>query len=279
MTDLRPDRCPISGMTDARRVFVYDAPPAVEVGFRRPDGEPYHREVWQFAGSNHFVSTHAMTVATDYTGAYVDATYGDRAGMESAFQRIITLAPERSDNVGRMRRVQAFAAEHFGRDRGIRLLDIGAGLGVFPHAVRQAGWDCTAIDPDPRAVEHLRKTVGVAAVCGDFLQARDIGRFDVITLNKVLEHVVNPILMLRRTVRFLAPGGFVYFEVPDGELAAREGPEREEFSIEHLHVFSFASVVMLASGAGLVPQVVERLREPSAKFTLRAFLTADATAP
>jgi len=275
MPDLRPLRCPVSGGTSARRVFVYEAPPHGEIGFRRAAGEPYYREVWQFEISNHFVSRHAMTVATDYDGAYVDATYPGEAGLASTFDRIIALPPEKSDNVGRIARIRAHANGHFRSARTLRLLDVGAGLGVFPYAVKQTGWDCTAIDPDPRAVEHLRARVGVEAVCGDFMQLQMPGSFDVITFNKVLEHVQDPVAMLGRTHAMLADGGFVYVELPDGEAAARAGASREEFFIEHFHVFSFASIVMLANRAGYFPVCVERLQEPSTKFTLRAFLVPD----
>ena len=46
----------------------------------------------------------------------------------------------------------------------------------------------------------------------------------------------------------------------------------EEFFVEHLHVFSFVSIAMLADRVGFQPIKVERLQEPSTKFTLRAFL-------
>lgn len=272
MTDLRPLACPISGDTEARRVFVYDAPPHGEVGFRRVEGELYHREIWQFARSNHFVSRHGMRVATEYDGAYVDATYKSEAGIAATFDRIIGLPPEKSDNAGRMACVRSFANRHLRRAITPRLLDVGAGLGVFPRAVKQAGWSCTAIDPDPRAVRHLRERVGVQAICGDFKTLEGLGQFDIVALNKVLEHVEHPIEMLARAHSVLAPGGFVYIELPDGEMAALAGQEREEFFIEHLHIFSFASTVMMANRAGFAPACVERLQEPSTKLTLRAFL-------
>ena len=79
--------------------------------------------------------------------------------------------------------------------------------------------------------------------------------------------------MLRRSQQFVAPGGFVYLELPDGEMAAEAGAGREEFFVEHLHVFSFVSIAMLADRAGFRPLAVERLQEPSTKFTLRAFLS------
>lgn len=272
MSDLRPATCPISGLTDARRVFIYDTPPQGEIGFRREVDEPYRREVWQFAGSNHYVSRHAMAVVTDYGGDYVDATYGDAAGVNAAFERVVGLPPQRSDNAGRIARIRSFAAAHFGGERAIRLLDVGAGLGVFPYAVKQAGWSCTAIDPDLRAVAHMRERVGIEALTGDFMSFEGKGGFDIVTFNKVLEHVGDPVAMLRHAAPFLAPGGFVYVELPDGEAAARHGKDREEFFIEHLHVFSFVSTAMLASRAGLEPIKLERLREPSGKFTLFAFL-------
>jgi SAM-dependent methyltransferase len=279
VADSRPHRCPISGATEARRVFVYDAPPAGEIGFRRAPGQAYHREVWQFEGSRHFVSEHAMDVGTGYDGDYVNATYGSTDGMVASFERVVGLPPERSDNAGRIARVRAFALAHFGSDRPVRLLDVGAGLGVFPYVVKRSGWSCTAVDPDFRAVEHMRSRVGVEAVCGDFMQIDGIGRFDVVTFNKVLEHVTDPVAMLARAHRFLAPGGFVYVELPDGERASRDGAGREEFFIEHLHVFSFVSIAMLAEAAGFVPVAVERLQEPSTKYTLRAFCIAPPSEP
>jgi SAM-dependent methyltransferase len=273
VSDLRPTVCPISGEIQARLVFAYDAPPAGEIGFRRPAGEPYRREVWQFARSNHYVSRHAMTVATDYSGDYVNATYGSDAGLRAAFERVIALPPERSDNAGRIARIQSFSAAHLGAGNTIRLLDVGAGLGVFPCVVKRAGWHCTAIDPDRRAVAHMRDHVGVEAVRGDFMDIEGLGQFDIVTFNKVLEHVEDPVAMLRRSRQFVAPGGFVYLELPDGEMAAEAGAGREEFFVEHLHVFSFVSIAMLADRAGFRPLAVERLQEPSTKFTLRAFLS------
>jgi SAM-dependent methyltransferase len=215
-----------------------------------------------------------MAVGTQYDGAYVDATYKDDTGLAATFERIIGLPPGKSDNAGRMARVAAFAAVHFGVQRALRVLDVGAGLGVFPYVVKQAGWDCTAIDPDERAVRHLRDRVGVKAVCGDFMQLRELGRFDLVTFNKVLEHVEHPIVMLQRASSVLAPGGAVYIELPDAEMAMHAGAGREEFFIEHLHIFSFASTALLARRAGFATYCLERLREPSGKFTLRAFLGA-----
>ena len=121
---------------------------------------------------------------------------------------------------------------------------------------------------------HAREVVGVEGFCGDLDQADGVGQFNAVTLNRVLEHVVGPREMLAKVKRFLLPGGFVYVEVPDGEMAAIEGPEREEFGIDHWHIFSATSLALLISRSGFVLETLERLRDPSGKFTLRAFIVA-----
>lgn len=262
--------CPCNGR-HLEVTFDYDAPPAGETTFDFGE-QRYRRSYSRCALCHHWFSNNDMDMSKLYGGAYVDHTYGKR--LRETFDRVIGLPAERSDNAGRVGRILAFASRHFPPHKKPRLLDVGSGLGVFPYALKQAGWDCVALDPDKRAAEHARDVVGVQAVTGDFM-ALDIlalGKFDVVTFNKVLEHVEDPVPMLRRAPPLLQPGGFVYIELPDGEAAATEGPGREEFFIEHHHVFSAASMALLAARAGLNPLSIERLREPSSKFTLRGFL-------
>lgn len=258
-----PLRCPCEGRF-LEQAFVYHAPPEGETRFASSEGE-YHREVLRCSVCDHFVSEH--TLGDIYAGTYIDSTYGDR--MREAYERVMALPEEQSDNAGRVRRVLDFTGS------GSRsVLDVGSGLCVFLARLKEAGWRGTALDPDPRAVAHAREVVGVEAVCGDYMEVDGLGRFDVVSLNKVLEHVEDPVAMLARAVDNVAPGGFVYVEVPDGPAAAEEGPGREEFFVEHLHVFSPASLALAAERAGLRPVRVERFREPSTKFTLCAFLVA-----
>ena len=142
--------------------------------------------------------------------------------------------------------------------------------------MQRAGWVITAVEPDPRVAAHLREAVeGITAHSGNLLDLEPgtLGRFDAVTFNKVLEHVEDPVALLMRSRQFLAQGGFVYVELPD-VAAAADGPGREEFFIEHYHVFSPASVALMAQRAGFSTLAVERLLEPSGKFTLRAFLSA-----
>ena len=253
-------------------IFHYDKPPAGETAFGLAP-ERYRREYWRCLTCGHFVAANAFDLEELYAGAYMEATYtGD---VTATFERIMALPRERSDNAGRARRIVA----HWGAHRPAcerTLLDVGSGLGVFPARMKEEGWQCTALDPDPGATRHARERIGIAAVEGDFMTQGELGRFGLVTFNKVLEHVEDPIDMLARSRDLLLDGGIAYVEVPDGELAAldSDGPEREEFFVEHLHVFSAASVALLATRAGFTTRSLERLREPSDKYTLFGFLEA-----
>lgn len=270
-----PLQCPCNGAYFTQ-VFTYHAPPEGEIRFQFSSVGQYERHLLCCNLCGHFVSQHTMDASALYTGDYVNANYQDEAGLQRTFERIIGLDPSKSDNAGRVRRLVEFAAVHFRESQALErspsVLDVGSGLGVFPYKIKEAGWDCTALDPDLRAIEHARKIVGVKAVHGDFMEIADPCRFDVITFNKVLEHVEDPVVMLAKSATHLNPGGFVYVEVPDGEAAIHDGPGREEFFIDHLHVFSAASLAMLVAHAGFSVRLLERLREPSTKYTLRAFI-------
>jgi len=264
----------LCGAEELSVAFTYDVPPKGEVRFMCSSAGRYARQVWRCAACGHFLSTHDMDMDALYQTDYVTSTYGD-GGLRRVFDRIVALDPAQSDNVGRVERLRAFAQVHFSyRSEGPpSILDVGSGLCVFLHRIKTVtNWRCTALDPDPRSAAHAREYVGVNAICGDFMHLHDVGRYDIVTFNKVLEHVLDPVAMLHRALGCLNPGGVVYVEVPDGEGAFTEGAEREEFFIDHHHIFSHASVRILAARAGFVPVTVERLREPSSKFTVRAFL-------
>lgn len=250
-------------------VHVYDEAPAGEVRFQ-VDGR-YRRELRRCLDDGHVVSAHAMDLSGLYEGAYVDATYGQE-GMRRTFDRVSALPPGQSDNAGRVRRLDEQATARLGR-RG-RVLDVGSGTGVFPAAMQRAGWEVLASDPDARAVEHLREVAGVEAVQADALATDlgSLGAWDLVTFNKVLEHVIDPIAALTRAAGILTPEGMVYVEVPDAAAVA-EGYGREEFFIEHHHVFTPESARLLALRSGLEVVDLEQLREPSSKYTIRLLLS------
>ena len=70
--------------------------------------------------------------------------------------------------------------------------------------------------------------------------------YEIITFNKVLEHVLHPQIMLEKAKKCLKNKGFIYMEVPSrlGKI------DFEEEFIEHLHVFR-KSIKILIKNSGL----------------------------
>lgn len=261
--------CPACGARGLEASFEYFAPPAGETRFASLSGVAYHRRYDRCPHCGHFVGTQIDAPAL-YTGEYVASTYGSRDGLRARFAAVAGLPPERSDNRARAERVHRFASARLGASRRA-LLDIGAGLGVFPAAMRAMGWRCTALDPDPVATAHLREDLGLETVHGLFDRSAVAGPFDLVTLNKVIEHVPDPVTLVREALAVVAPGGCLYLEVPDGDAAMRDGPEREEFFVDHPHVFSPRSLAVVIERAGAILGDEGRLCEPSGKFTCFAF--------
>lgn len=263
--------CVLSGLADWTFLAAFDRPPRGETDF---GFHPYYRELWQSPTTGHVVARHAMDLSALYGGDYWDRTYPDGPGP--VFDKIMGLPADRSDNRQRAARIEAYwAAIAPAAPRS--LLDIGAGLAVFPAAMAQAGWRAASLDPDPRAADHARAKAGVTGLTGDVMTLDFPERYGLISLNKVLEHVPGPamVAMLARVRAGLAPGGVVYIELPDAEgaLGDPDGPAREEFFVEHYCAFSLASLALLARRAGLRLDLAERVVEPSGKYTLRGFLS------
>jgi len=275
---LRPTlRCLCSGAF-CQRAVEYTERPEGETPFQGED-DAYHRAYDACRVCGHFFAALTHDVTSFYEEGYVNATYGSLEGIREQFQKIVSHPPEQSDNHWRVRRVDGYWRRCGGvATKAPRLLDVGCGLAVFPFRMRQAGWECTVIDPDQRAVDHAANDLGIKALTGDFsgVSSEDLGRYDAITFNKVLEHIEDPVPLLEKAAEHLQPEGVVYVEVPD--TRAQEDPlgfGREEFFIDHLHVFSAASLCHLVEMSGLRVSHLSRFREPSGKYTLAVFCSRE----
>lgn len=255
-------------------LYEYESPPQGETKFLI-DGQRYRRKYLQCKICEHAYASHAIHVEGLYDGSYVDSTYGGEDGLIRQFKRIQALPPDKSDNVGRVRRIVDYLSKT-GRASSKKLLDVGAGLGVFPSAMKAEGWDVVGIETDSRTVRHLNMNVGIPTLSQDLLDIseKEVGRFSLISFNKVLEHIKEPSRLLAKTKDLIEGDGVVYVEVPDIE-ACKSGQEREEFFIEHHHVFSPTSLAILAKSSLLSVLQLERIREPSGKYTLAAFMVPD----
>ena len=261
--------CPCSSNNRVERI-LFDAKPEGETDFGISKKD-YKRYFDQCTTCHHWFGRHNLDLSEIYSGKYVEKTYGNK--LKEVFDKIINLSPGKSDNVARANRIDVFTNQHFQDNSTKNLLDIGSGTGVFPHEMKKLGWECTALDPDKGACEHISENVGIETLCGDFLELTfdEKKQYSLVTLNKVLEHVETPSLMLEKARKLLINDGLLYVEVPDGDSAFAKDPKHEEFFIEHHHAFSMASLALLVARSGFSCLELRRINEPSGKFTIYCF--------
>ena len=100
-----------------------------------------------------------MDTSVLYQDDYVSSNYKDEQGVRQAFDRINSLPPEKSDNVGRVQCVNGFAMTYWNQadlqGRQPSIIDIGSGLCVFLYKMKEAGWD-EAQAMDENYIEALK---------------------------------------------------------------------------------------------------------------------------
>jgi len=103
-----------------------------------------------------------------------------------------------------------------------RYLDVGCGSGGSLGVAQALGWQVAGIEMDAAAADKAGRFAHEVHV-GDALTAPfGAGRFDVVTAFHVLEHVADPVVVVRCMLRWLAPDGLAIIEVPNaGGLGAR----------------------------------------------------------
>jgi 2-polyprenyl-3-methyl-5-hydroxy-6-metoxy-1,4-benzoquinol methylase len=97
-----------------------------------------------------------------------------------------------------------------------RLLDFGCGGGSYLERMHRLGWVVTGLDKSAEAVEYIRARLGLRALEGT-LPHHELaeGSFDLITMWHALEHVHEPLTVLREAHRLLAPGGRLLVATPN----------------------------------------------------------------
>ncbi|MGI8596743.1 MAG: class I SAM-dependent methyltransferase [Thermoleophilaceae bacterium] len=126
-----------------------------------------------------------------------------------------------------------------------RAFDYGCGRGEWLDVLADAGWATSGLEPGGPAREFAAERHTVV----DDLPAEET--YDLVVLNHVLEHLRDPLGVMRRVVAATRPGGYVFVSVPDlGRL-----PEHGRFSYVksgvHIMSYTFSAMKSLMSLAGL----------------------------
>ena len=173
-------------------------------------------------------------------GAGIASLYRDSAETN--------VTPGEEDNVRRtMAGYYRLAAPHL-RSR-VRLLDIGCDMGFLLEAAQKDGFaELHGMEPNPHARAVAQMIAGARIVDG-FYEASNYPAdyFDLITLIHVLDHLVDPQVVLKRVRRNLRPGGVAVAVVHNSRslLGRLLGERFPIFNLYHHFFFDKATLAEL----------------------------------
>jgi SAM-dependent methyltransferase len=149
-------------------------------------------------------------------------------------------APDEQDRLARLNDlINARCLEALALQGGERVLDVGCGLGQFTRAMARTAQSVLGVE---RSEEQLREAVKLATAASEEgnvefrlgeaerlpLREHDWGSFDVAHARFVLEHVREPLRVVRQMVAAVKPGGRIVLS-DDGHDTLRLWPEPAGF--------------------------------------------------
>lgn len=224
--------------------------------------------------------------AVDEVDAFYESGYRDLLGRSRRGPDLTRLL--RDDAESRRERAWLAATLHLDiadalastlrPDAARTVLDVGCGTGDLVGALAAAGWSAEGTEPATQ-IAAVGQRAGLAIECTtataylDAFASSRRPRFGAVTLLNVLEHVPDPVELLRRVAGVLTRGGVLVLRVPNDfnplQRAALEllgGTPWWIVAPDHINYFSHASVRALVERLGY--EVVEQ----SADYPMELFL-------
>lgn len=155
-----------------------------------------------------------------------------------------------------------------------KLLDVGCGGGHWLQRAREAGWNVFGADPDPVASSKSAEAEIAIRQGGAEAWLDEAGTFDVVTSNHSLEHVHDPIKMLRDSFALLRPGGQFFVETPNIDSWGHDFYGRHWLGLDpprHLILFNQQSLRKALADAGFT--TIRQHRRPGMFSALAVYST------
>jgi 2-polyprenyl-3-methyl-5-hydroxy-6-metoxy-1,4-benzoquinol methylase len=138
---------------------------------------------------------------------------------ELKYQAKINLAEKNSSHTLAHDMVQAYA-----QGRVLRVLEVGCASGYWGTLLKTAGHSVVGVEPDAQAAMAAQQVLDQVFVglVDDYFATHQGEKFDVISFVDVLEHTMDPAVILTECRARLKPGGVVVASIPNvAHLAVR----------------------------------------------------------
>jgi len=173
--------------------------------------------------------------------------------------------------------------ELLGKDNRQRILDLGCAIGSLLLRLRDRGWETTGVEISRPQAEYGRQKRNLDIRPLPLKENHfPAGYFNVVHASHLIEHLNDPVSMIREVHRILAAGGWFFITTPNiaGFQARFFGSRWRSAIFDHLYLFSIGTLKRLLRengftiektstwgglGAGIAPRPVKRFLDRAAK--------------
>ncbi len=155
-----------------------------------------------------------------------------------------------------------------GELKGKKILEIGCGSGEFLYYLSKLGADVIGCEFSSEACDFINNSLHLKAYCGVLEKYVDqIGKVDVVLLNDVLEHFIDPAKTLEQISLLLNKKGILLIWTPNGSDAGETLESAKEWigfsmDLEHLQYFSHKTISRISDKFSLEITHLESLGQP-----------------
>jgi len=268
--------CLICNAKDKKVVFSYDEPDQYEIAVGVTE-QGYYRHWTQCTGCGFYYSIYSRDpdiLDNLYTSAYRDSHSGWRNGsVEEIFERVVALPEQESETKFRVRWIKEHIEHAWDSglaERGTepyQMLDIGGATGVFAYEFQDSDWKSHVIDPDENG-RFLQTKLNIPFI-QNMYEPNSFGmKFDLISMIFVLEHITDPVSLLKGLHQDMGPNSLVYIEVPDEAAFKLKPLEDDIFNSCHISMFGPHTLVPLLNSGGLEVLALNRTKTKRGHYSL-----------
>ena len=193
--------------------------------------------------------------------------------IKKKFNFIRSLSKSSSINFFRVKRVAELIKLNY-KKKTINIIDIGAGTGIFLYELckqlknKKIKTNNYAFDSDPNSLSFLKKCSFIRECYNNIEKLNK--KFDLITLNKTLEHIYDPVNFLNKIKKILKKDGLLYVEVPDNDNTIQVKKNDPVFMSLHHNFYSSKTFLYLSKKIKLNLLYFKKINELNKKYTIYA---------
>lgn len=145
--------------------------------------------------------------------------------------------------------------------KGKKILDIGCFTGDFLQLLQKEGSNVYGLELQNDAVRIADKKLPGRILQADIMSYKfREEQYDIITLLGIVEHVIDPLSLLRKSFQLLKKGGIIMIQTPNSSslLARLAGKYWPPYSpVEHIHIFSKKGLRQALETCGFNDQIYQ----------------------